>query len=63
MGEERSERRARDQRRQEGVFVQEKDEGVLLVREEADMAHRQMAIYKGKEGRSEEHTSELQSQR
>ena len=50
MGEERSERRARDQRRQEGVFVQEKDEGVLLVREEADMAHRQMVVYKGKRG-------------
>ena len=43
-------RRRREQREGTGMFVPEWDKELPLDREEADLAHRQMAIYKGTRG-------------
>lgn len=40
--------RRREQREGEGIFVLVWDKGLPLDREETDVAHRQMAVYKGK---------------
>jgi hypothetical protein len=42
-----------EQGRHGGVFVLEHNKGLPLDREETDVAHRQVALYKGKMGNTE----------
>ena len=47
-GDRRQERRVKEQERGERYLSPERDKGLPLDREETDVVHRQMVVYKGK---------------